>query len=135
MKIIKKIDFTKSFGFNIYKPENENQFFYILLIESYKNTNLIVQKYNSELKLCEKFEEKSFSFLKNIPFGEMDEEEDDEIDSLILEDECIYKIIIDDINNFSFLYHRYSGPPSEYICYLEKNVRLLNIYQKTQNGF
>ena len=65
MKIIKKIDFTKNFGFNIYKPENEDQFFYILLIESYNNTNLIVQKYNCELKLCEKFEEK-YSHILNI---------------------------------------------------------------------
>ena len=40
---------------------------------------------------------------------------------MILDDECIYKIIIDDINNFSILYHRYFSPPYEYICYFLYN--------------
>ena len=111
MKIIKKFDFTNNFGFHIFKPDNEYDFFYILLIDSYKNPNFIVQKYDSDLKLIEQFKNTSFNFPNWNPFVEEGMQDDASSGTLICEDECIYRTIVKDIKNFSFLYHKYVGAP------------------------
>ena len=111
MKILKKFDFTDIFGFHLFKPDNEFNFFYILLIDSYKNPNFIIQKYNSDLKIIEQFKNKSFDFPNFNPFVEEGMQDDARTSTLICEDECIYKTIVKDVNNFSFLYHKYDGAP------------------------
>jgi len=111
MKILKKLDFTDIFGFHLYKPDNESNFFYILLIDSYKNPNFIIQKYNSDLKIVDQYKNTSFYFPNWNPFVEEGMQDEPDTSTLICEDECIYKTIVRDIKNFSFLYHKYDGAP------------------------
>jgi len=118
MKILKKFDFTDIFGFHLFKPDNEYDHFYILIIDSYKNPNFIVQKYNSDLIQIDQFKNTSFEFPNWNPYVEEGMEDDASTSTLICEHECLYKNIVYDIKNFSFLYHKYVGPPVDIEYYI-----------------
>ena len=137
LKIIKKFDFSNNFSFNLYKPENEYDYFYIIFIDEYKNPKLQVHKYSNDLKIIDKFAT-SFGFpeYKLIPYedGEEDEEDNEDNDSMTCENECIYKSIVTNTNNFVFLYHKSIGAPLDVdgcFLYFYKNGEL---HEKTQLG-
>ena len=127
MKIIKKFDFSKNFSFTLYKPENEYKFFYIILIKHYESPNVKVLKYNTNLQLKDTFEA-PFKFPLSCIFLFENKEEEDEDDDLsnhlYSEDDCIYKSIVKDVKNCSFIYHCRMGAPEEtdfFILYHCKN--------------
>ena len=134
MKVIKKINLENYFSFQLYKPEDKYQFFYIILLTKEMQNNLIIQKYSSNLKIIEKYETK-FGF--PIPEESAVPGEESECDDydLIGDDECIFKCIIKDIKNFEFLYHAYWSPPCEYELFTLFNYKNGEKYKKTELGY
>jgi len=104
----------------------------------HKNPNFIVQKYNSNLKLIDQFKNTSFEFPNWDPYVEEEMQDDANTSTLICEDECLYKNIVKDVKNFSFLYHKYVGAPIDIEYYIlihcvdgkfKKNIKLgMNSY-------
>lgn len=128
MKIVQKLDYSKSFSFHLFKTENEYDNFYIILISEYENPKIQVMKYtiennnkskskkNNVLKLVDKFETPFlFPHWNYVEYEQ--EQEDDFSEKIYCEDECIYKCIIKDVKNFSFIFHRHGGAPSEDDCF------------------
>ena len=136
MRIIKKVNLENYFSFQLYKPDNIYQYFYIILLNKEIDNNLIIQKYSSNLKIIESYKTK-FSF--PIPHFSMDDEEGSEYGEndydLIGDDECIFKCIIEDTKNFIFLYHAYWGPPNEYEIFTLYNYKKGKKVKKTELGY
>lgn len=122
LKTIKKINFEKYFSFQIFKKDDNSEFFYIILFDEKDKDKKILQvhKYNNEISIVKKF--KIFFKMPNIFEDEEDEEEDEEneeySDEIKLEDfdlsnDCIYRCIIKDEKNFSFIFKRNYGETSQ----------------------
>ena len=135
MKIIKKINFENSFSFQLFKPEDKYQFFYIIILNKEIENNLIIQKFSSNLKIIEKYVTK---FIFPVPEEVKDPDESDE-ESYLIEDvgdeECIFKCIVKDIKNFVFLYHAYWSPPSEFEIFTLFNYKNGKLYTKKELGY
>ena len=116
MKIIKKIEFENTL-FQLYKPENKYQFFYVILINKDKS-NLEIRKYSSNLSLVQK---KEIPFEYSVPFYSEDKYETFNIDEM---NQCILKCLVKDENNFSFIYHGEFGQTGQcdmYFLFKYKN--------------
>ena len=121
MRIIKTIDLTKNSPFQIYKDVNE-KFFYIVSIVLSLNkkekdllkTHIEVIKYDEKLNVLEKSKIK----IKMPDCSIADQEYDKDI---VYKNEgiesfdhyCIYRCIVQNIKNYSFILHGYRGPPFE----------------------
>ena len=117
MKIIKKINFENNLLFQLYKPENKYQFFYVILINKDKS-NLELRKYSSNLSLVKKNE---IPFEYSVPLNNEDEFEKLSIDGI---NQYILKCLVKDEKNFSFIYHGEFGQTGQcdmYFLYKYKN--------------
>ena len=106
MKIIKKIKVEKNLSFQIYKPEDTYNYFFLILIN--EEGFIKVQKINNNLKIVES-SKISFKF----PYFTSDSSEESEYDELPNESITLHKCSIKDINNFYFIYYAYRGAPFE----------------------
>ena len=122
MKVIQKINFDRNTSFQLYQPRDKHQFFYVILLKKQREKNLEIQKYSNNAKLVEKYEA-NFEF--PIPEESKDPGADDSYDSdlIDLDEESIYKCIIKDIKNFSFLYHIYYSSPAEYELFISYDYK------------
>ena len=110
MKIMKKIDLKKYLSFRIYKPNDTYSHFYVLLLN--EKGSIEVQKISNNLKIIESFKT-SFKF--PIPNDLCSDEESESNDHG--GDDCIHRVIVDDIKNFYFIYKATCGPPFEMETY------------------
>jgi len=117
MKIMKKINLKNYFSFQIYKPKDTYNHFFVLLLN--EKGSIQVQKISNNLNIIESFKT-SFKFPNAGAIDSDDESESTEHK----EDDCIHRAIVDDLNNFYFIYEATLGPPFEmqtYFLYVYKN--------------
>ena len=143
MRIIKTIDLRKNAPFQIYKDPNEDFFYLITIVLSEKKKNdsyskkLISYIEAIKLDLNLNFVEKSKNKI-NMPFCneyELDDDyERDKYNYLNYYDHyCIYRCIVQNVKNYSFILHDYNGPPFEAEWFWEvtcKNGKFVKIEQK-----
>ena len=122
MKIIKTIDLRKDSPFQLYKDEKDNFFYIISMVFTLKNKNLFnthikVTKYDLNLNILEISKIKMF--MPNYYSYSFDDQDIEEVHSFKTEGihyydhYCIYRCIVQDIKNYSFILHEYRGPPNE----------------------
>ena len=117
MKIIKKINLKNYLSFQIYRPNDTYNHFFVLLLS--EKGSIEVQKISSNLKIIESFKT-SFKFPIPSRLSTDEESESNEHN----EDYCIHRAIVDDLKNFYFIYKATCGPPSEmetYFLFVFKN--------------
>ena len=119
MKIIKTIDLSKNAPFQLFKEEKENFLYLISIVYSNKKndtdeliTHIEVIKYDLNLNIL-----KSSKIKINMPYCNEYELDDDEKDKYNYLNEfdhyCIYRCIVKDVKNYSFILHGCRGPPFE----------------------
>ena len=116
MKIMKKIDLKNYLSFQIYKPNDTYNYFFVLLLRG--KGSIEVQKISNNLKIIESFKTSKFPIPSNLCTDEASESNDHN------EEDCIHRAIIDDIKNFYFIYKATCGPPFEmetYFLFVYKN--------------
>ena len=105
-KIIKKVNIEKKLCFEIYKPKDVYNYFFVILLS--EEGFIQVQKVDNNVKIVEIFKT-SFKF----PYPKELSDERSEYTDPNIEDNGIYRCIINDINNFYFIYQSYNGSPFE----------------------
>ena len=121
MKIIKTIDLTKNSPFQLYKDEKDNCFYMISMVFSLKyedtlNTHIEAIKYDLNLNILESSKTKiCMPCFQNHYDDDIEEEvysfKNEGIESY--NHYCIYRCIVLDVKNYSFILHGYKGPPGE----------------------
>ena len=103
----------------------------MILLKKQREKNLEIQKFSNNAKLVEKYEA-NFEF--PIPEESKDPLADDSYDMelLDLDEESIYKCIIKDIKNFSFLYHIYYSSPAEFELFISYDYKNGSIKKKSE---
>lgn len=132
LKIVKKIDLKKNnFSFQIFKPNEEKSFFYMIEFHKKNKDNLEVYKYNSDLTTINLFKT---TIKPHFEEEEIDSEYD--IDYLDIEHDCLYRCIIKDVKNFSFIFKMRTGETSQitgYFLYKVKNGKNNNKSRELSN--
>lgn len=118
MKIVKKIDLKNYLSFQIYKPNDTNNHFFVILLS--EECSIQVQKISNNLRIIETFKT-SFKFPNAINeyFDDLESESTQHNGG-----DCIHRAIVDDINNFYFIHEANCGPPQEmktYYLFVYKN--------------
>ena len=143
MKIIKTIDLSKNAPFQLFKEENENFLYLISIVFSEReNSNLLMThiesiKFDLNLNILEKSKTKiNMPICNEKEFEEEDEEnEEKEKYNYLSETDhyCIYRCIVKNVKNYSFILHGYRGPPfeAEWFWYVKcENGKIKNIRRK-----
>ena len=145
MKIIKTIDLSQNAPFQLFKEEKENFFYLISIVFSERKNskphleNLITHiesiKFDLDLNILEKSKTKI-----NMPIFSDNEEEEEENEekekyNYISEYDhyCIYRCIVKNVKNYSFILHGYRGPPfeAEWFWYIKcENGKIKDIQKK-----
>ena len=132
LKIVKKIDLKKkNFSFQIFKPNEEKSFFYMIAFHKKNKDNLEVCKYNSDLTTINLFKA---TIKPHFEEEEIDSEYD--IDYLDVEHDCLYRCIIKDVKNFSFIFKMRTGETSQitgYFLFTFKNGKNNNKSRELSN--
>ena len=119
MKIVKKIDLKKKyFSFQIFKPNEEESFFYMIVFNKKNKFNLEVYKYNSDLTTIDLFKA---TIKPHFEEEEIDSEYD--VDYLDIGHDCLYRCIIKDVKNFSFIFKMNAGETSQITVYFLFNFK------------
>ena len=127
MKIIKTIDLSKNAPFQLFKEENENFLYLISIVFSERKnskscletliTHIESIKFDLNLNILEKSKTKiNMPICYEKEFEEEDEEnEEKEKYNYLSETDhyCIYRCIVKNVKNYSFILHGYRGPPFE----------------------
>ena len=142
MKIIKTLDLSKNSPFQLFKDENENFLYLIsIVLKERKNKDYFDKfisyietiKYDLDFNIIEKSKTKI-----NMPYCNeeefVEEEEKEKYNYLNPGDHyCIYRSIVQNVKNYSFILHGYRGPPfeAEWFWIVEcKNGKIKKIEQK-----
>ena len=141
MKIIKTIDLSKNAPFQLFKEENENFLYLISIVFSKReDSNLLMThiesiKFDLNLNILEKSKT-----IINMPYFrgvEYEEEENEEKETYhyiyAFEHYCIYRCIVQDVKNYSFILHGYNGAPfeAEWFWHVKcENGKIKNIRRK-----
>ena len=119
LKIVKKIDLKKTyFSFQIYKPKEEESFFYMIIFNKKNKDNIEVYKYNSDLTTIDLFKA---TIKPHFEEEEIDSEYD--VDYLDIYHDCLYRCIIKDVKNFSFVFKMNAGETSQITGYFLFNLK------------
>ena len=145
MKIIKTVDLSKNTPFQLYKDEKEN-FLYLtsIVLKERKNKDYFDKfisyietiKYDLDLNVIEKSKIKiNMPYCNEEEFVEEEEEEEKEKYNYLNPSDhyCIYRSIVQNVKNYSFILHGYRGPPfeAEWFWIVEcKNGKIKKIEQK-----
>ena len=121
MKIIKSIDLKKNAPFQLIKEENGNNFYLVSIIFSNLSddkysckTYIEVKKFDINMKILKKFKTKIIMPKYVDSDSYIDEEEESDSSYVNYYDHyCIYRCIVKDVKNYSFILHGYRGPPFE----------------------
>ena len=120
MKIIKSIDLKKNAPFQLFKEENGNNFYLVSIVFSNLSddkysckTHIEVKKFDINLKILKKSKTKIIMPQCVEELSDIDEEESDNSYVKYYNHYCIYRCIVEDVNNYSFILHGYRGPPFE----------------------
>lgn len=120
MKIIKSIDLKKNAPFQLIKEENGNNFYLVSIVFSNLSddkymckTHIEVKKFDINLKILKKSKTKIImpEFVEEDNY--IDEEESNSSYINYFDHYCIYRCIVEDVKNYSFILHGYRGPPYE----------------------
>ena len=145
MKIIKTIDLSKNAPFQLFKEENENFFYLISIVFSERKNNesssgdLITHIESIKFDLNLNILEKSKTIINMPGFYDKKNGEEEEVDKEnynYLNDfdhYCIYRCIVKNIKNYSFILHGYIGPPfeTEWFWFVKcENGKIKKIQQK-----
>lgn len=132
LKIIKKIDLKKKyFSFQIFKPNDEESFFYMIVFNKKNKDNLEVYKYNHDLTTIDLFKT---TIIPHFEEEEIDSEYD--INYLDISHDCLYRCIIKDVKNFSFIFKMNTGETSQitgYFLFNLKNGKNNNKFKELSN--
>jgi hypothetical protein len=119
MQIVKTIELKSNAPFQIFKEEKEKFFYLISIVFSNLNkfgeckTYIEAIKFDINLQILEKFKTK-IKMPKYIDDGFEEELEEYNNESIAYYDHyCIYRCIVKDVKNYSFILHGYRGPPFE----------------------
>ena len=126
MRIIKTIDLSKNAPFQLFKDQKEDFLYLVSIVFSKrKNSNLFsgdlithieVIKFDLNLNIMKKSKTKiNMPRFNEDEFEEEEENEEGERYHFVdyYDHYCIYRCIVQDVKNYSFILHGYRGPPFE----------------------